>query len=117
MDYRVWISIVLIIGLVLFLGYLYAKGHKGVVKKIILSLVVQAEKALGSKTGELKYAYVVEKVYDKLPFIVTMFFTKAELNNLIESAVNKLKSILSDGATLDSYDDEHLKEHLVDINE
>ena len=39
MDYRIWISIVLVIGLVLFLGYLYAKGHKGVVKKIILSLV------------------------------------------------------------------------------
>lgn len=117
MDYRIILSIVLVILFVLLLAGLYARGHKNIVKKIILSLVVKAEQVLGSKTGELKYAYVVEKIYDKLPFIITLFFSKEELHNFIEGAVKKLKDVLStDDVNLDSYENEKFKNYINNTN-
>jgi hypothetical protein len=114
MDYRIVCSIIIVIALIFLLALLYARGHKEVVKKIILSLVVKAEQALGSKTGGLKYAYVIEKIYDKLPFIITLFFTKEELNRFIESGVQKLKQTLDSGATLESYENEHFRSYITD---
>ncbi|WP_406242335.1 hypothetical protein [Tissierella carlieri] len=49
----------LIIGLL----FIYKKGKKEFIRQVILSLVVKAEKSIGSGTGRLKYAMVVEKVY------------------------------------------------------
>lgn len=39
------------------------------INQVILSLVVQAEKALGSGTGDLKYIMVVENVYKVLYWV------------------------------------------------
>lgn len=85
---------------------LYKNGKRDTVKKIILSLVVQAEKNLGSGTGELKFAYVTEKVYYLLPNIVKFLFTKKEIDGYIEEAVQTLKRLLSSGVNLDGYADE-----------
>ena len=47
----------------------------------------QAEKEIGSGTGELKKATVIQWVYEKLPKVVTCFISTKELENLIESVL------------------------------
>lgn len=99
-------SIIVVVLVLIALAVLYKLGKKDTVKKIVLALVVQAEKTLGSGTGELKYAMVLDAIYSKLPYILRFLFTKKELDTFIEEAVRKLKDILSKGVTLTGYDDE-----------
>jgi hypothetical protein len=99
-------SIIVVVLVVAALLVLYKLGKKDTVKKIVLYLVVQAEKALGSKTGELKYAMVINAIYDRLPLILRVVFTKKEIDLFIEEAVIKLKKMLASGVTLTSYEDE-----------
>ena len=99
-------SIIVVVLVLIVLAVLYKLGKKDTVKKIVLALVVQAEKTLGSGTGELKYAMVLDAIYSKLPYILRFLFTKKELDTFIEEAVRKLKDILSKGVTLIGYDDE-----------
>ncbi|MTI69632.1 MAG: hypothetical protein FH751_05175 [Firmicutes bacterium] len=102
---QILISLI-VIGILLFL---YKRGKKEIVKKIILSLVVQAEKTLGSKTGDLKYAYVIQKVYEILPFYMRILYTKKEISNMIEQAVNHLKEYLNSKKDLLGYIEEYKK--------
>lgn len=99
-------SIIVIILFVVGILMLYKNNKKDIVRKILLSLVVQAEKALGSGTGELKYAWVLDNFYNKMPSIIKLLFTKKEIDTMIEEGVQRLKDILASGATLNSYDDE-----------
>jgi hypothetical protein len=87
----------------------YKAGNKKTLKKIILSLVVQAEKELGSKTGEIKYAMVVERVYQLIPSILRVLITKKELDNMIEDAVLYLKVYLTEDRNLLGYEEEYKK--------
>ena len=83
--------------------YLYFNGKKDYLRKFVLNLVREAEELLGRKTGELKYAYVVNEVYKRLPKILTIFITKEFLNNLIEDGVYKLKDYIDNGYLDQSY--------------
>lgn len=104
-----WSSIITIIFVVVGLLLLYKNGKKEFVRQAVLSLVVQAEKALGSGTGELKYAMVVENIYKMLPSILTMLISKEELDTIIEDSVQRLKDYLSEDKNLLGYEDEYLK--------
>lgn len=99
-------SIIVVVIAIIGLLVLYKLGKKDTVKKIVLALVVQAEKTLGSGTGELKYAMVIDAIYNKLPFILRFLFNKKEIDMFIEEAVIKMKEVLSKGVTLTGYDDE-----------
>lgn len=99
------VALLLIIGLL----FLYKRGKKEFVRQVVLSLVVQAEKALGSGTGELKYAMVVEELYKTLPLVLTMLISKKELDNLIEGSVQYLKEYLKKDKDLLGYEDEYRK--------
>lgn len=104
-----WSSIMVVLLIVIGLLFIYKKGKKEFVRQVVLSLVVQAEKSLGSGTGELKYAMVVENVYKVLPFILKLLITKTELDKLIEDSVQYLKQYLSKDKDLLGYEDEYLK--------
>lgn len=103
-----WLDILTVIAFVGVTVNLYKRGKKELVRKIILSLVVQAEKALGSGTGELKYATVVQKFYSLAPVTIRILFTEKDIDRLIEEAVQRLKDMLSNGLDLLGYDDEHI---------
>lgn len=90
------VDLVFIIGLL----FLYKRGKKEFVSQAVLSLVVQAEKALVSGTGELKYAMVVENIHKMLQPILTMLISKKELDRLIEDVVWYMKEYLSDDKDL-----------------
>lgn len=81
------------IGVLLVLTYM---GQIGVVKKILLSLVIEAEQIYGSGTGKMKYNYVLGKAYSMIPGIVKLFVTEKALIEILEAAVDQLQSLLSD---------------------
>lgn len=98
-----WLDILIGIGLVIGLVYMYVEGNKSFVRGIVLDLVREAELMLGEKTGELKYAYVVNKIYERLPKILTLFLTQSYINRLIEEGVYILKDYLDNGLLDNSY--------------
>lgn len=103
-------SIIIAVTVLVVLGILYKNNKKELVKAIVLSLVVKAEQRLGSGTGELKYATVIETLYDKLPAIVRFLFTKKELDSYIEEGVKVLQKVLTEGNSLSGYDEEKFLE-------
>lgn len=89
-----WLDLVVVM---LFIGvmlFLYKRKKIDLVKKIVLSLVVQAEKILGAGTGELKYNMVVEQLFVRLPVSVRWLITKREIDEMIDWAVEYLKEYL-----------------------
>lgn len=97
----------LIVFVVVFtLTVLYKKGKYNIVKTMVLSLVIQAEKTYGSGTGELKYATVVKGFYSELPLIIRVLFTMKEVNHMIEYAVGTLKKNLRAGRNLNGHTEE-----------
>jgi hypothetical protein len=82
-----------------FLGVLLVLTYMGqieVVKKILLSLVIEAEQIYGSGTGKLKYNYVLGKTYAMLPSTVKLFVTEITLGEMLEVAVDQLHNLLSE---------------------
>lgn len=103
--YSIIVALLFIIGLL----FLYKSKKQDFVKQVVLSLVIQAEKALGSGTGELKYAMVIEELYLALPPIVRLLISKKELDLMIENSVDYLKEYLSKNRDLLGYEDEYMK--------
>ncbi|MBC2724518.1 MAG: hypothetical protein HGJ97_17970 [Desulfosporosinus sp.] len=83
------------IGVLLVLLY---HGQIEVVKKILLSLVIEAEQIYGSGTGKMKYNYVLGKAYSMIPGIVKLFVTEKMLSEILEGAVDRLQVFLEEMA-------------------
>jgi len=79
------------IGVLLVLLYF---GQIEMVKKILLSLVIEAEQIYGSGTGELKYNYVLGKTYSMLPSVIKLFVSVETLDEMLEAAVAQLHVFL-----------------------
>lgn len=78
------------IALITVLIAMWKKGYKKQVKEILLLLVIQAEKTWGSGTGAVKFS----QVYNKLPTIVTVLFTKNDIEQMINEAVEHMKNYI-----------------------
>lgn len=98
------IVVVSLIGLIA-----YKLGQREFVMCMILTFVAEAEKKFGSGTGELKYAIVTERLYEVMPKLLKLVYTKQQLDKMIEDAVNYLKGYLSEGRDLLGYDEEKKK--------
>lgn len=92
-----WPDIITAVAVILVLLYQWKQGRKDLVKKIIYSMVCKAEQLYGSRTGPIKLAEVWSNIYSRLPWILRLAFPKAELENYIEEAVQKLKKTLETG--------------------
>ncbi len=75
--------IVIIVGVVLFAK----KGETEILKSVLLSLIVEAEKQYGDGTGAMKLATVTDWLYQRIPLYLQPFFTAEELTQLVEKAV------------------------------
>lgn len=91
-----WLSFIIIFAVLGILIYLWNIGNKKRVLLIVNSLVVEAEKYLGSKTGSYKKDKVIETFYSRLPIIITMFVSIEELENYIDDAAARLKLFLQE---------------------
>lgn len=72
----------------------YKTGHQEILREIAFYLVVKAEREFGKGTGELKYAFVITWLYEKLPPLLKWLFTEKELDEIIEDSVQRLKDFL-----------------------
>lgn len=63
-------ALVIALLFVITMAVLWFKGKKKLVKKIILELVVIAEKTYGSGTGPIKFASVLSQIYKEYPWLV-----------------------------------------------
>jgi hypothetical protein len=78
--------------------FLAARGKKDIVFKMLYAIVDEAEKQFGSGTGKVKFAYVIEKVYGKLPSIIKVFITYKTLEKWIEKALAEMKEYWAEKA-------------------
>ena len=77
-----------------YLIVLFKRGKTKEIYSIIKALVDEAEIKFGSGTGELKYQYVVGKLYSVLPGYVKLFISDKLLDTWIETAVDELHEYL-----------------------
>ena len=105
-----WLDIVLAIVFMLFFSVLIsylASRPNGIVAKLIYGLVIEAEKDLGSKTGQLKKKQVISKVYKQLPVCIRFVVNEATVDRFINEAVHFMKEALEqNNSTLASLSEE-----------
>ncbi len=98
-----WDFILLIIAAVAAVVYAIFKGNKGVVARMLFSLVTEAEKEYGSGTGALKLAQVMTEIYPKLPAIIKAFASEELLTKWIEDALRDAKQKWSANTAIAAY--------------
>ena len=87
METNLIVNIAIVLIAIFSLIWLWRKGYRKQVREILLILVIQAEKAWGSGTGAVKFS----EVYNKLPTIVTLLFTRNDIEQMINDAVEQMK--------------------------
>lgn len=94
------------------------KQHKyETAKLLVLSLVIKAEKELGSKTGVMKRAKVIEEFYSQLPWIIRVLFSVEDIDKMIDTSILKIKEFLSSpNNNLLGYESENNKNQIGVIN-
>ena len=118
--YLHWLDIVLAFMFIVFfsilLSYLASRPN-GIVAKIVYGLVIEAEKDLGSKTGQLKKKQVISKVYSQLPVFLRFVVNEATVSRMIDEAVHFMKvSLEQNNSTLSSLSEETTCSKLTTIN-
>ena len=98
-----WDFILLILAAVACVLFAIFKGNKGVVMKMLYALVTEAEKELGSGTGSLKLAQVIERIYPKLPTIIKTFISEKTLQGWVEQALAAAKEAWANNIKLAEY--------------
>ena len=98
-----WDSVLLVLLFALLLVLLYMVGHKKIVYKILYSLVTEAEKQFGGGTGELKQAYVIEKLYSALPAVLKALVTAEQLETWVDDVLIIAKEKWKQNANIDGY--------------
>lgn len=116
-----WLDIVLAIVFILFFSILIsylASRPNGIVAKIIYGLVIEAEKDLGSKTGQLKKKQVISKVYSQLPVFIRFVVNEATVSRMIDEAVHFMKvSLEQNNSTLTSLSEETALRELTSVTD
>lgn len=110
-----WLDIALAIVFILFfaisLSNLASKPN-GIIAKLVYGLVIDAEKDLGSKTGQLKKKQVISKVYKQLPVCLKFVINEATVSRFIDEAVHFMKeSLEQNNSTLSSFSEESARKN------
>ena len=86
-----WASILVVLAFVAIIVFLTLRGKKKIAYKMLYALVTEAEERFGSKTGKIKFAYVMEKAYARLPVIIKVFVSYSTLEKWIENVLADAK--------------------------
>lgn len=98
-----WDIILFVIILLVVLVYLWIRGGKSVVFKMLYAMVTEAEKEYGDGTGALKLASVIEKIYLKLPMMVRLFVTADTLQKWVETVLQEAKKTWEQNNNIQNY--------------
>ena len=94
-----WPLIIIAILLIIVIGYSLKKKN---FREWLLFAVIEAEKALGSKTGQIKLRYVYDLAMSRYPIFAKLIpFTIFE--KLVNEALDTFKDILANNEQLQSY--------------
>ncbi|MBE6784041.1 MAG: hypothetical protein E7536_08520 [Ruminococcaceae bacterium] len=86
-----WSDILLIVSIITIIIRSVFTNRLEYLKSDIFSLVTDAENIYGAETGQLKMAYVVKKIYSKMPLVLKTFLTEKKLEKIIENVLIKAK--------------------------
>lgn len=86
-----WLSILIVLVFIATIVILMARGKKEIVYKMLHFLVTEAEQRFGNGTGFIKFAYVLEQIYEKLPLVIRLFITYDTMEQWIENALVEAK--------------------------
>ena len=98
MEMNLIVNIAIVLVALISLIWIWKKGYRKQVREILLILVIQAEKAWGSGTGAIKFS----EVYNKLPTIVTLLFSKNDIEQMINDAVEQMKKYIESNSAVRS---------------
>ncbi len=98
-----WDSVLVVVLLIAVIIVLIAKRQYAILDKIIFSLVTEAEKKFGGGTGAAKLAAVIEWVYPKIPAVIRLFISEAQLEKLIERVLADAKELWEKNPHLSAY--------------
>ena len=98
-----WDIILFVIVLLVVLVYLWIRGGKSVVFKMLYAMVTEAEKEYGDGTGALKLASVIDKIYLKLPMLVRLFVTADTLQKWVETVLQEAKKTWEQNNNIQNY--------------
>lgn len=88
-------SILVVLAVIIGLIALVKRNEVDKAKEMLLFMVLKAEALFGGGTGDIKYSFVQDILYDKLPAIVQVFFTAKQIDKMVENAVEEMKILLS----------------------
>lgn len=92
-------------GVIMFVITFLRMGQQQQIKMIsewLLLAVVQAEKELGSGTGEIKLRYVYDKFIQKFGKMA-MIISFEQFSSMVDVALDKMRNMLSSNAQLVNY--------------
>ena len=107
MDIMLYIAVAMILvgGAMLFIVNFCKAGQAQQMRMIsewLLLAVVQAEKELGGKTGEIKLRYVYDKFLQRFNK-VSMFITFEQFSEMVDVALDRMRILLSSNAVIAHY--------------
>lgn len=94
-----WSDVTLVISVLFIIIYSSFTNKTEYLKAELFSLVTEAEKLYGGKTGQIKLMYVVRKIYSKMPVILKLLLSEKQLEKIIESVLSKVKKSWSESIT------------------
>ena len=98
MEMNLIVNIAIVLVAIISLIWMWKRGYLKQVREILLILVIQAEKAWGRGTGAVKFS----EVYNKLPTIVTLLFTRNDIEQMINESVEQMKRYIESNSAVRS---------------
>lgn len=106
MNVGVFLGLIILAILVGIMGYNFGKQDKETkianIKQWLKLAVVEAEKALGSGTGQLKLRYVYDLAVKQFPWIVTLV-TFEVFSGWVDEALDWMRDQLKQNAAIEGY--------------
>lgn len=97
------INLLVVFAIVIYVVLLAKKGETEILKSVLLSLVVEAEKQYGEGTGAMKLAVVIDWLYQRIPAFLKPFFTTEHLTQLVNEAVIEAQTAWGANKNLQDY--------------
>lgn len=98
-----WDSALVVVGFVVVVVVLIKRGETKILKQILFNLVTQAEKQFGTGTGELKFAAVADWIYQRIPAVLKLLFTEADIAKMIEAVLEEAKKAWGKNDNIKTY--------------
>jgi hypothetical protein len=106
MNVGVFLGLIILAVLVGIMGYNFGKQDKETkianIKQWLKLAVVEAEKALGSGTGQLKLRYVYDLAVKQFPWIVTLV-TFEIFSGWVDEALDWMRDQLKQNSAIEGY--------------